>query len=217
MHKVGGYNIINNIKVNDTNPIYFVRHGSTHANDDGLFRGYMDYQLSDDGKEDAESVADFLSDKGIRKIVCSPLSRAIETAQIIARKVGIDSIQVDDGLLPLDVGKFAGESRKDNWKEFTQYLKDPDKTIPDGQSINEFHNQNVETFKRIADEAERDGPTVIVAHTSNVVSIDNMQKDNFDSKPESDEIIPPGGILKIEDGKSEVVHGEPGKGTFGSS
>ncbi len=212
-----GYNIINGIKSTDTNPVYLVRHGETKANNDGLFRGYKDFPLSPKGREDADAVADFLSDKGIVKIISSPLERATETAQIIANKLGIENVETDDGLLPLDVGKFTGQPRDEHWKEFTKYLNDPDKAIPNGQSVNDFHNQNVKTFTHIIDEAETEGPIAVVAHTSNIVSLDNMQKDSFESKPESDEIVPPGGVLKIEGSKSEVVYGEPAKGTFGGS
>ncbi|MDR2524394.1 MAG: histidine phosphatase family protein [Candidatus Nomurabacteria bacterium] len=81
--------------------IYFVRHGESVSNRDGILAGGMDFPLTEDGVIQVAMVADEMSRLGIRfeKIFTSPLSRALDTAKIIAEKCEIsigDVIILDD-------------------------------------------------------------------------------------------------------------------------
>ncbi|KAJ4459722.1 putative histidine phosphatase family protein [Paratrimastix pyriformis] len=64
--------------------IYLIRHGSTAFNEGSRFRGKSTVPLSDLGRRQAQSVADLLAAKPIAHVACSPLPRAVETANIIA-------------------------------------------------------------------------------------------------------------------------------------
>jgi broad specificity phosphatase PhoE len=73
------------VKVGDKT-IYITRHGDTYQNNttpgDALVRT-KDAQLAPEGIKEAEKNAKVLADKGVSKIVSSPLPRAITTADII--------------------------------------------------------------------------------------------------------------------------------------
>ncbi|MGE5654148.1 MAG: histidine phosphatase family protein [Bacillota bacterium] len=73
--------------------IYFVRHGETHydlAEQRRLKGGMRDLvPLTDKGREQALSAAERLRGMPITRIVTSPMTRAMETAHIIAVALGL--------------------------------------------------------------------------------------------------------------------------------
>lgn len=69
--------------------LVLVRHGQSTANASGIWQGQMDYPLSEEGRAQAALAGLALSGEVVRAIYSSPLSRAFETAQIIAREAGL--------------------------------------------------------------------------------------------------------------------------------
>jgi len=70
--------------------VHLLRHGEVH-NPSGVLYGRMDgYHLSDRGRQMAQRVADTIGDRDIVHVVASPLERAQETAQPIARARGVE-------------------------------------------------------------------------------------------------------------------------------
>ncbi len=67
--------------------IYFVRHGESQNNVEGVFAGQRnDSQLTEKGKKQARAAGKEFQDKRVRidRIISSPLKRALGTAEIIA-------------------------------------------------------------------------------------------------------------------------------------
>jgi len=56
--------------------------------------GIRDPRLTDEGRRQAADVADALVDAGIAELIASPYTRALETAAIIAERLGL-SIRID--------------------------------------------------------------------------------------------------------------------------
>jgi len=77
---------------------YVILHGQTDYDAEGRIIGYSDPELNDTGREQARNAADELKDKGINMILSSPQKRTMETAEIIADILGIDSIKITKGL-----------------------------------------------------------------------------------------------------------------------
>lgn len=74
------------MNTNRTNTLYLVRHGENPANLTHEFSyKLVDYSLTPKGVLQAEQTADFFKNSSIGAIYSSPLKRAYETAQIIAR------------------------------------------------------------------------------------------------------------------------------------
>lgn len=70
--------------------IALIRHGQTDWNARGLFQGHTDVPLNDIGRAQAAEIATELRGTGPwRAIVSSPLSRARETAEIIAAALAL--------------------------------------------------------------------------------------------------------------------------------
>src|SRR3954464_13091312 len=70
-------------------PFWFLRHGETDWNAQGLSQGNVDIPLNPTGLAQAGSAADLLRGRGISTIVASPLSRARVTAEIAAEALGL--------------------------------------------------------------------------------------------------------------------------------
>jgi uncharacterized phosphatase len=68
--------------------LYFIRHGLSEMNKTGHFAGTIDTPLTEEGRAQAKKAANHAKDLNIDLIVSSPLSRARETAEIIAQEIG---------------------------------------------------------------------------------------------------------------------------------
>jgi uncharacterized phosphatase len=68
--------------------LYFIRHGLSEMNKSGHYAGSTDTPLTDEGRQQAKLAGRNAKHLNIDLIVSSPLSRALETAQIIAEEIG---------------------------------------------------------------------------------------------------------------------------------
>lgn len=109
--------------------LYFVRHGQTNLNHKRLIQGRFDAPLNNVGKRQAKQAGQTL--KGLKvnydKIVSSPLSRALETAHLIARKINYkENIFIEPKMIERDFGRFEMTSISDNFPKIMQpNFKDP--------------------------------------------------------------------------------------------
>lgn len=69
--------------------IALVRHGQTDWNLQRRIQGSTDIPLNDTGRAQARETAERLREVGITRVVSSPLSRAAETADIVAATLGL--------------------------------------------------------------------------------------------------------------------------------
>lgn len=79
-------------------------------NTQALYAGMTDTPLTDEGKEQAKKAGQQAKDLGIDLILCSPLSRAHDTAKIIAKEIGypVDEIEVVPDLVERNFGALEG-------------------------------------------------------------------------------------------------------------
>jgi hypothetical protein len=90
--------------------IYLVRHGRTPWNEQGLLQGWADVSLAQVGRREASRVgAAITSIHEPERVVTSPLARAIETAEIVADRTGVASVETDPGWKERSFGSLEGE------------------------------------------------------------------------------------------------------------
>ncbi|SJN44542.1 Phosphoglycerate mutase [Microbacterium esteraromaticum] len=85
-----------------------VRHGQTDWNLDRRIQGATDIPLNDTGRADAKAAAAVLSGGSYDAIYASPLLRATETAQIIARELGLAEPAMTRGMRERHFGDGEG-------------------------------------------------------------------------------------------------------------
>ena len=89
--------------------IYIIRHGQTQLNSAHALQGRSDHPLNENGIAQAEKAARALEALGIRfdRVFSSPLTRAVQTAQIIAPEV---APVIEPRLIEMDYGRYEGAS-----------------------------------------------------------------------------------------------------------
>jgi broad specificity phosphatase PhoE len=68
--------------------IILIRHGQSTANASGVWQGQLDFPLSEQGRLQATHTGRALRGTKISGVYASPLSRAFETAEIVAHEAG---------------------------------------------------------------------------------------------------------------------------------
>jgi len=85
--------------------VFFVRHGESEANAQGLSAGSeFDTPLTDAGRAQAQKTGQKLNGRGIELIISSTMGRALETAEIIAREIGYDPKRIETNSLFVERG-----------------------------------------------------------------------------------------------------------------
>jgi probable phosphoglycerate mutase len=93
--------------------LVLVRHGETEWNRLGRVQGRTDIPLNETGREQARAAAQRLTGERFHAVVASPLSRAAETARIIAEGLGIGPVELVDDLVERNYGEAEGMTGKD--------------------------------------------------------------------------------------------------------
>jgi len=93
--------------------IYLIRHGQTDWNLQGRFQGREDIALNESGILQAKYCGEAIKDESFQAIITSPLSRAKRTAEIIADRISVDRIIIEEGITERDFSKVSGMTYKE--------------------------------------------------------------------------------------------------------
>ncbi len=86
----------------------FMRHGQADNNVNRILVGrHLESHLTEKGKMQVKETARLLKSMSISKMYSSPVTRTIETAQIVGEELELD-YEIDDRLYEIDLGKLAG-------------------------------------------------------------------------------------------------------------
>ena len=150
--------------------IVLVRHGTTTTTGRELPGRAPGLHLSEVGEQQAKSAATRLAalqdgkDRKVAAVYASPLERTRETAAPIGEAVDCE-VQVDEGLLELDIGEWTGlelaaARKKPEWKAIQRYPSGF--RFPGGESFADMQARMITTLDRM----RRDHPGGIVVAVS---------------------------------------------------
>lgn len=141
--------------------IYLTRHGQTDWNVQKKVMGRCDEPLNETGLKQAEETRDNLMNTKIDIILCSPLQRAKQTAEIINDARNIPIIY-DDRLIERDFGEFEGMQTKDfDFDGYWDYYKN--EKYNQAENIQNFF-ERIYNFLNDIIEKYQDMNVLIVAH-----------------------------------------------------
>jgi broad specificity phosphatase PhoE len=88
---------------------FLIRHGQSTANASGVWQGQMEFPLSEEGRLQARLAGKAMAGQPFDAIYSSPLGRAFETAEIIAREADFSGAVVPiEGLMERRGGSLEG-------------------------------------------------------------------------------------------------------------
>jgi len=149
--------------------LYLIRHGEVAWNRENSYIGSTDLPLNDEGRRQAELLADRLKGTDLAGVYSSDLSRARETAEIIAERLDLSVVIVPE-LRELDYGEWEGmpeiELPKRYPELYAQWRANPAEVrAPGGETFGELRDRACPAFERIA-KAHAGENVIVVAHKS---------------------------------------------------
>ena len=122
--------------------IFVIRHGKTDWNTLSKIQGQSNIELNEIGIKQAEEVRDKIEQKNIDLIICSPLDRTKQTAEIINKNLKLP-IKYNDNLKERNFGIFEGKTSKeiDNWEEILKYHQNEE--VKQGEKIQDFFRKSI--------------------------------------------------------------------------
>ncbi len=146
--------------------LYIIRHGETEWNKEKRLQGQCEVPLNEYGRELARITGQALSDTRFDIIYSSPLSRAYETAQIIAGEREIEIIK-DDRLKEISFGVAEGVPKDEQGENFKDFFFAPEKYVPSegGETYEELVKRARDFIENIIyPQRNTDNSVLIVAH-----------------------------------------------------
>ncbi len=164
--------------------LILVRHGKSEWNELGLWTGWNDVALHEDGKNDAKKMAELLKDIEINLAHTSKLKRAKDTANILLEALELSHIPVHEheALNERHYGIHAG---KNKWQvkeevgedEFQNIRRGWDHPILEGETLKQVYERAVPYFEEfILPELIKGENILIAAHGNSLRALTKYLK-----------------------------------------
>ena len=133
------------------------RHGQSTWNAERRWQGQGDPPLSAQGRLQASALADALAGEGVEALVSSDLARAAETADIVARRLGLSPPRLEPRLRERSLGAWTGRTAAEiaaSWPEELARLRagDPELRPGGGESGRELAQRVRAALRELAAE-----------------------------------------------------------------
>jgi broad specificity phosphatase PhoE len=146
--------------------LILARHGETVWNVEKIYRGRADVNLDEVGIKQAELLGKYLSNWKLEAIYSSPLKRALDTANIVARyqKIGV---HVAEGFIDFDYGEWQSLPEEEVKRLYPALLNEwhnnPHKVrMPGGESLEDVRKRAIEVVDDVL--SKYHGNVVLVSH-----------------------------------------------------
>ena len=150
-----------------TRVLLLVRHGQSTYNVEGRLPGQLPgIPLTDEGRRQAHRAAVALSALPLSAIITSPLERAAETAEIIARGWGL-TVRTDPRLMDTNVERWAGQKIDEvakNDPTWKRYVANPDEPPEGAESFSSVQARAVVAAREALADPNNGEYIVLVAH-----------------------------------------------------
>ena len=141
------------------NQLILVRHGESTWNAEERLQGQLDPPLSERGREQSRALARIVDGVPAERVVCSDLSRARETAELM----GLRPERFDERWREIDVGSWGGKTAAEvdaQGAALTNWRGGP-RRAPDGESWEAFSARVSAALDELIDAG---GPWLVVCH-----------------------------------------------------
>jgi broad specificity phosphatase PhoE len=133
--------------------VTFARHGETDWNKKGKMQGQSDIPLNDAGRAQAKALAKELRGRKFDAVISSDLKRASETAEIVARELGLPKPEHWEILRERNQGEWDGRLWEDVRSQFnlspTVSLNSHPGNPPGGESLQQFLDRGAQAARKM--------------------------------------------------------------------
>jgi len=154
--------------------LVLVRHGTSTYNEKGIWAGWDDPELTEQGKEDAKTAAEHLKDIQFNEAYISDLTRHKQTLDIILDILNQHKvhINVSNAVKERDYGDFTAKNKWDIKKklgeaEFLKLRRGWDYPIPNGESLKQVYEREVPYYQTAILPQLKAGKNVIISGSGN--------------------------------------------------
>jgi len=146
--------------------LILARHGETEWNVEKVFRGRADVNLDQVGTKQAELLGKYLSDWELEAIYSSPVKRALDTANIVARYQKV-AVHIAEGLIDFDYGAWQSLPEQEVKRLYPDLLSkwhnNPHEVkMPGGESLEDVTRRAVEVVNYVL--PRHRGNVLLVSH-----------------------------------------------------
>jgi broad specificity phosphatase PhoE len=132
--------------------LVIIRHGETTWNRERRIMGDADVPLSEPGRWQCAAAAAVLTGFEIDRIVTSPLTRAVETAELISEVLDVP-VATDEDLVEVRFGHWQGKTYEEIIRDpaCERFFQDPESNpTPGGETIVDVQNRGLAALDRAA-------------------------------------------------------------------
>jgi probable phosphoglycerate mutase len=134
--------------------LILARHGETDWNRENRFQGHADPPLNALGRRQSAELAEALAGETIARVYTSPLRRAAETAEIVARRLAVE-LETLEPLREIDVGAWSGLTRDEVAANFpasyARWLDRAPHGFEDGETYDQLAARVIPAIRSLAD------------------------------------------------------------------
>ncbi len=151
--------------------LYIVRHGTTVWNKETRYQGQTDVPLSEEGEQQAELIANRFAQEPIAGVYSSPLKRAYDTAEAIARPHNLN-VHSLEGMREIGFGDWEGKAythvRQQYSEELRNWIHNPlEYRIPNGETLPALKTRVESALAEIL-AVHQEGRVILVAHSGTI-------------------------------------------------
>ena len=152
--------------------IFLIRHGTTDQTGVAISGRRRGVHLNPHGREQALGLARHLGAQPINRIYTSPLERARETAEPLAKALGLQ-IRVEPALTDIDFGPWSGQTLAalellDDWKRWNRFRSSL--RIPNGELMTEVQGRMMHQMERLLLKHPNE-TVIVVSHADPIRSV----------------------------------------------
>jgi broad specificity phosphatase PhoE len=134
--------------------LILARHGETDWNRENRFQGHADPPLNALGRRQSAELAETLAGEALARVFTSPLRRASETAEIVARRLALE-VEPLEPLREIDVGAWSGLTRDEVAARFpdayARWLERAPHGFEDGETYDQLAARVLPAIRRLAE------------------------------------------------------------------
>lgn len=168
---------------------WLIRHGEYEGHDLGVFMSWTDVPLTEKGRSQARDAVAIVARENPKLVFSSPLIRCLAAAEMLS-----DDVRQDRGLLPWNRGILTGISEEIGKPTLELFMKNPNVTIPMGESRREAEERLEKFFTKKLEDAETE-PSAFFTHHSVIDVLNCLLEGKRNENPKN--LVKPGGIVAV--------------------